>query len=108
VELAKKAVELAPGQGLYWNTLGVAHYRAGDWEAAIAALDKAKQLHNGGDIYDWFFLAMTHWQLAHKEEARKWFDKAVEWMEKNRPSDEDLRRFRAEAAELLGVKDKKN
>jgi serine/threonine protein kinase/WD40 repeat protein len=30
VELAKKAVELAPGEGLY--TLGLAHYRAGDWK----------------------------------------------------------------------------
>jgi hypothetical protein len=51
---------------------------------------------------------MTHWQLDHKEEARKWFDKAVERMEKNQPGNEQLRRFRAEAAELLGVKDKKN
>ena len=30
VELAKKAVELDPQGGNYWNTLGTAHYRAGD------------------------------------------------------------------------------
>src|SRR5262249_47445153 len=41
VELARKAVQLAPKVGMYWNTLGVAHYRAGDWKAAVAALDKA-------------------------------------------------------------------
>src|SRR5581483_10203230 len=35
---AKKAVELAPGNGGFWNTLGVAHYRNGDWKAVIAAL----------------------------------------------------------------------
>ena len=40
-------------------------------------------------------------QARHKEEARKWYDKAVEWMEKNRPDNEELRRFRAEAEEIL-------
>src|SRR5258708_24566986 len=30
VELAKKAVDLAPRAGDFWNTLGVAHYRAAD------------------------------------------------------------------------------
>src|SRR5439155_5853056 len=44
VELARKAVQLAPKVGNYWNTLGVAHYRAGDWKAAIAALDKLLKL----------------------------------------------------------------
>src|SRR5262249_59662688 len=29
VELAKKAVEMAPKEGMIWNTLGAAHYRAG-------------------------------------------------------------------------------
>ena len=41
VKLARGAVELEPEVGTYWNTLGVAHYRAGDWNAAIAgALEK--------------------------------------------------------------------
>src|SRR5262249_32640885 len=31
VELASKAVALTPSVGNYWNTLGVARYRAGDW-----------------------------------------------------------------------------
>ena len=77
VELAKKAVELAPKQGTFWNTLGVAHYRAGDWKAAVAALEKSEELRNGGDSFDWFFLAMAHWQLGEKDEARKWYDQAV-------------------------------
>ena len=56
-----------------------------------------------GDATDWFFLAMAHWQLGDKDEARKWYDKAVEWMDKNQPKNEELLRFRAEAAELLGI-----
>ncbi len=56
---------------------------------------------NGGDSFDWFFLAMTHWQLGNKDEARKWHAKAIEWMDKNAPANEELKRFRAEGAELL-------
>ncbi len=105
VELAKKAVELAPERGFIWNTLGVAYYRAGDWKAAIAALERSVQLRSGGDSFDWFFLAMSHWQLGDKERPREYYEHAVQWMEKNGPRDEQLRRFQIEAAELLGIKD---
>ena len=47
---------------------------------------------------------MAYWQLDEQDEARKWCDQAVEWMEKNKPQDEELKRFRAEAEELLGAK----
>ena len=103
VELAKKATERAPGNGAYWNTLGVAQYRAGDYEAAIKTLGKSMELGSGGVAFDWFFLAMAHWQLKHTEEARRWYDKGVAWMEKNKSDDDELLRFRAEAAELLGI-----
>jgi tetratricopeptide (TPR) repeat protein len=106
VELAKKAVELVSNEGNYWNTLGAAHYRSGDGKAAIAALEKSMGLRKGGDSFDWFFLAMAHCQLGDKEGARKWYDRAVEWMRKNQPSDEQLRRFRAEAGVLLGLTEK--
>jgi tetratricopeptide (TPR) repeat protein len=104
-QMGKKAVELAPKNGNCWNSLGVAHYRAGSWDDAIAALEKSMQLRKEGDANDWFFLAMARWQLGDKEKARKWYDQAVQWTQKNQPQDEELRRFRAEAAELLGIKD---
>jgi tetratricopeptide (TPR) repeat protein len=104
VELAKKAAALEPKTGTYWNTLGVAQYRAGDWEAAIEALEKSMELSsNQNESFDTIFLAMAHWQMGNKDEARKWYDRGVEWMEKNWPDNEELRRFRAEAAELLGI-----
>jgi hypothetical protein len=69
-------------------------------------------MRDGGDAFDWFFLAMAHGQLGHKDEARKWYDKAVEWMEKNKVQLEkdaehrdELQRFRAEAKDVLGLKD---
>jgi tetratricopeptide (TPR) repeat protein len=102
-KLAKIAVELAPKEGTYWNTLGVANYRAGDWNAAITALEKSMELRKGGDSFDWFFLAMVHWQLGEKDKARTWFNQAAEWMDKNQPKNDELRRFRAEATELMRI-----
>ena len=107
VELAKKAVERAPEQGAYHSTLGAAHYRAAAWNEAVAALEKSAGLRNGGDSFDWFFLAMAHWKLGAKDKAREWYDKAVRWMDTNQPKNEELRRFRAEAAELLRLNENK-
>jgi tetratricopeptide (TPR) repeat protein len=107
VELAEKAVELAPEVWDYWNTLGAARYRAGSWKAAIAALEQSMALGGGGNSIDWFFLAMARWQMGEREEARQWYDRAVRWMGEN-PSDfdDELRHFRAEAEELLQIKDR--
>ncbi len=103
--LASKAVELAPAKPAYWNTLGVAQYRAGSWHQAIRSLEKAEALAPGRHVaWNAYFLAMAHWQLGEKEPAHKEYERALEWMERNRPKDEELRRFRAEAEELMGVK----
>jgi uncharacterized protein HemY len=104
VELAKQAVDQAPKDGTFWNTLGIAHYRAGDWRGAIAALEESRPRRSGGDASDFFFLAMAHWQLGEKAEARQWYDRAIEWMKHN-PKDDELDPFHAEAAALLGFPD---
>jgi tetratricopeptide (TPR) repeat protein len=102
LELARKLVERAPGEGMYRNTLGVAEYRVGDWKAAIASLDMSRVLLNRDhDSFNLFFLAMAHWQLGEKDRAGNYYREAVQWMEKNQPKNEELIRFRAEAAELL-------
>jgi WD40 repeat protein len=107
LELARKAVELAPNEGNYWNTLGVAQYRSGDWKTAIASLTKSNELLKGNELsFNAFFLAMANWQLGNKDKSRKWFHQAVEWMDKNKPKDEELIRFRAEAEELLKIQKK--
>jgi tetratricopeptide (TPR) repeat protein len=106
IDLAKKAVKATPTAGNYWGTLGIAHYRAGQWRAALTALREAMKLRNGGDSHDWFFLAMVHWRLGEKEQGRKWYDQAVQWMEKNAPHSGELKRNRAEAGELLGIKER--
>ncbi|HEX8199404.1 MAG TPA: tetratricopeptide repeat protein, partial [Isosphaeraceae bacterium] len=103
VELARKAVALTPKNGNSWNTLGVALYRAGDWNGSISALEQSMTLRGGGDATDWFFLAMARRRRHEEDRARSWYDKAVAWMEENQPNNEELRHFRAEAAALIGA-----
>jgi tetratricopeptide (TPR) repeat protein len=109
VKSAKKAVHLAPQTARYWNTLGLAHYRAGDGKAAVAALDKAGEL-SGGDASSWLILAMAHRRLGNHDDAREAYGQAVRWLEKNKEvlekakaSAEEYRRLRAEAEEVLGL-----
>ena len=101
MRLAKKAVGARREFADYRKTLGAALYRNGDDRAAIQKLEAAMSLRGGGDGSDWFFLAMAHWRLGDRDEARTWFDRAVQWMDKHKPQDDELRRFRAEAEAAL-------
>jgi len=103
VDLANQALKLAPKNGDYWNTLGTAYYRAGDCKSAVEAIQKSTELRKGGDAADWFVLAMAHWHLGNKAESRACYDRAIQWIEMNKRQDEELRLFRAEAGELLGI-----
>jgi tetratricopeptide (TPR) repeat protein len=85
-----------------WNTLGVAHYRAGDYQAAVAALEKAAGLRPRGDGAGFFFLAMAHWQLGKEEQADRWYDRGVQECEQDGLRAAATAGFRAEAAALLG------
>jgi tetratricopeptide (TPR) repeat protein len=103
VEFAERALGVSPQDGDNWNTLGVARYRTGDWPKAIEALQKSRELQKDQKFsVDAFFLAMCYWRLGREDEARRWYDQAVLWMDKNQPHDEELRRFRAEAMSLMG------
>ena len=99
--LARKAVALEPNEWSLLNTLGVAAFRARDWETAAKVFHQSTTF-TGGGAYDFFFLAMTNWHRGNKKEAREMYDRAVAWTDKNKPNDPELRKFRAEAAALLG------
>ncbi len=107
VRLARKAVEWEPGQFAYWNTLGVAHYRDGNWSAAITALNRSIEQSKGGTAADWYFLACIDQQQGRTEEARKRYDRAVTWMKQNPLGDQaqaaELEEIRNEAARAISV-----
>jgi tetratricopeptide (TPR) repeat protein/serine/threonine protein kinase len=107
LRMAETAVELAPQSYLTWLVAGWAHYRKGDWKASIAALEKSMALQKepqGGDAGQWFFLAMAHRQLGDMAEARRWYDRAEGWMNRNARKSKELQRIRAEAQKVLEIK----
>jgi len=103
VELAQTAVRLDSASGLYWNTLGIALSRSGDWSGAEKALRKSINLRGGGDSFDWFPLAMIDWRRGDKDHASKTYRAALAWMTKNAPQNEELQQLRAEAATVLAA-----
>ena len=101
--LAKEAIEFAPQDVRLWQTLGLAHYRARQWEEAIAALKKVMELDRDErrGALSMFLLAMSHWRLGNKEEARKWYDRAAAWVDKHQPKDGgEIGRFRREGGRM--------
>ena len=103
VELANKAIGLRPDSANNWNNLGVAQYRAGDWQAAVEAMEKADAMIEGGDRPHRMFLAMAHWQLGNQDKARELYAQGAAWIAAHAQNDEEQQRFRAEAEQLMGI-----
>ena len=101
VQLAQQATSLAPGKSAGWTALGSAYYRARNWKAACAALQKAQDLSAGGQGFDFFYLAMAHWQLGEKNQAGRLYDQGVAWMQKNGQCNQELQAIQHEAKALL-------
>ena len=77
---AEEAVQIAPEQAAYWNTLGIAYYRTSDHYKAIRALSRAVSLDDaGGNAFDFFYLALANQALGYAQPARDWLDHAEAW-----------------------------
>jgi superkiller protein 3 len=100
VAYAQTAVDLAPTAN-HLSNLGVALLRASDTKTAIEKLEQADRMSKDGDHFHRFFLAMAYWQIGEKDKARQTYEQGVQWMDTNQPENEELRRFRAEAEELM-------
>ncbi len=107
IELANELIQNSPKVRDVWTTLGVAHYRAGAWNDAIAALEKSEAAVPGVfTAANGFFLAMAYCQLGQKEKGREWYAKAVQSAETaSQPTRRELAQFRAEASHSLGIPD---
>src|SRR5262249_45442897 len=106
--LAEKLVQLLPDELEFGSTRGEAHYRAGHLQEAKSDLQTAIDLRTRkkpNDFWDQagdaLYLAMANWQLGEKDEARKWYGKALDWMKQHRGDATQLKRRNAEAARLL-------
>jgi serine/threonine protein kinase/tetratricopeptide (TPR) repeat protein len=100
VAAASKAIELSPEDAAFWNTLGLAHYRRGNWSESVTAINKSMAGRHSG-AHDWFILAMAEWQRGNEDAAHDWFRRACDWMDAHSRDDQQLKKIRREADELL-------
>jgi WD40 repeat protein/Flp pilus assembly protein TadD len=102
--LALKAVDLAPKEWTYQNTLGVVYYRLGKYGKAIETLQNNLQ-NSKFHAHDLFFLAMSYQQLGDSAKARDCYDRANRWWKSQAEMSpnltEELTAFRDEAEMLL-------
>ena len=115
VAWAEKAVAAKPN-GWYLHVLGLALYRKGDGEAALARLKESEKT-DWVPVLNWLVLALVDHQLGHADEVRKYLGRATDFMDK-RPATkpftavllstdvEEARFMRHEADELILGKDK--
>jgi hypothetical protein len=111
--LAEKAVSLAADArqlAMHRNTLGVAYYRAARYREAVEILrTNVTSQEDSALAFDLYFLAMSHDKLGESARARDYYDWAVRWVAAQRNLSaayaEELTEIRAEAEEVLGVKE---
>jgi tetratricopeptide (TPR) repeat protein len=83
--VARKAVELAPAEGHYLNTLGIALFRNEQFKEAVAVLEKSLAASRGqSDAFDLFFLAMCHARLGDAAKVKDCYDRAARWFRAQR------------------------
>lgn len=82
VDLARRAVELAPDRAPCHHTLGVALYRAGRYSDSVPSLEKSFAMgKDQADAFDLFFLAMARHELGQTARARDDLDRAIRWVQ---------------------------
>jgi hypothetical protein len=106
---AEACCRIEPDNALYINTLGVLQYRIGRDEDAVANLSRSDRMNAASKIgqkpSDVAFLAMAHYRLGHRDQAKTLLAQLRElvklppWSTYNEPQD-----FLREAEELIGSK----
>jgi tetratricopeptide (TPR) repeat protein len=113
IEVARQALDQARAAvdresvGKAETTLGLAYFRTGDWKNAWEQLEKAKTRSRNDDGVIGFLRVMIDWHRGNHKDARQGFDSLARSMDQGQVLDAQLLPFRAEAAALLGVKDRR-
>jgi serine/threonine protein kinase len=102
VELAKDLTVQKPKDASAWFLLGKAQVLAGEFDAAIAALEKANPLSGSPKPSACFLLAIATHRRGESDVARRWYTRGVE-ASKGRPLDGDVRAYREMAETALGI-----
>jgi serine/threonine protein kinase/WD40 repeat protein len=82
--LAKRVAAAQPNDWRGWRTLGVVYYRLGDLERAVVALERSLRQGKEAAGLNNLFLAMCHWRLGDRAQARDCHDRAARWVQEER------------------------
>ena len=80
---------------------GQTWYQFAAWEDAAKFFGQAAELHDNGQAYDWFYLAMTYHHLNQPAAAKQYYQRAAEQLQNIKTPDSELESLRREAAQLL-------
>ena len=99
-----KAIAEKPKRSDVLTNRARALYFAGykNWKGSVGDFQKIVKQRNGSDAFDRFHLAIALANTGQTDEARSWFNRGVEWMEKNKGSeDEELVKLQGEAKQAI-------
>jgi tetratricopeptide (TPR) repeat protein len=84
VQWAEQALVSRPREGRYLHVLGMAHYRAGQFDLAIRRCHESLKAepHWTGHVLNWLTLAMSHHALGQTASAQEWAAKAAQWRQR--------------------------
>jgi tetratricopeptide (TPR) repeat protein len=91
---ASSSSELHPAWTIH--VLGLASYRAGQYDKAVAHLKKSLKDHPNWEhsVLNWLVLAMAEQRLGHSAETKEYFGTAKDWLaQKTRSMDKTSHRF---------------
>ena len=84
VQWAKQAVA-GDQPPWYFHVLGLAQYRAGQFDEAQQSFTRSKIETWGGRDLNWFGLALVHHRQGRPDEAQQCLDKGIQWLERFGP-----------------------
>jgi tetratricopeptide (TPR) repeat protein len=99
-----------------FHVLGLAQYRAGQFDQALQSFTKANVNAWRYSELNWFGLALVHHRLGHPDEARQCLDKGIQWLQREGPPNPqrparlppqdwiEAQLLRREAEEMLKIK----
>jgi eukaryotic-like serine/threonine-protein kinase len=96
LQFADQLHKSTPDSCDYLTIRGAAYLRAGDTEKAIADLEQALKLRQGGNARDWLFLALARQKHGDHRDAQQSLQKANDWLDRHQPDNFKLKRLLSE------------
>ena len=94
VRLCRAVMGAGGGDATSGYILGLAHYRAGEWDNAISRLNESVQASPGSAWAKWPALALAHYRRGDGEQAKVWLAQAEKWLQEQSAAGSEYGLFR--------------